>query len=246
MRTNELEGSFRADPTNGVGVIATAENAKIDELVHGQLKACKHLREMKFEHWQVLLLIGERQATEENRSAECQRVHIFGGCGVGSPGLHEFGALCFGFARSFDDGHAHQAQQAPAFFVLLRRHGDGSLYELCCGFGIACFLHLSQFFLCLCLASFALGEFACLHHGRLAIEDIDRLESVFEQAYRSVKQPKKMRCDFAVRISQVVLTVRTDRHQERVQEHAGVHGNSSAKVMGKVIFNNHFRTYFRE
>eukprot|EP00053_Salpingoeca_punica_P020621 m.212081 g.212081 ORF g.212081 m.212081 type:complete len:414 (-) comp19507_c0_seq1:98-1339(-) len=226
---DERQCAHWANAANRVAVIAAKENAHVDELRHAQAHAVENLceRNLLDRHFAGL---AEGHVTQQDGRAEREGVHVLGRNAVDLARLDEVRALSLGLTGSRDERNAHQLEQLLALLVVLRQNLDEAARELLHIFGGALLVGRAEAFLSRLAALLALGELAGLERGRLAIEDVQRLDAVVDHADCAEEEAREMARGLALLVHQI-RALAADSNEKLVNAHRGINGNLPAKVV---------------
>lgn len=139
---NELVGLHLPDAADRVAVIATAQNAHVNELgvrgslhthlVLSQLHILQQSVQIHFENAALILLravLALREVTQQERRAEGETVHVLARHAPHDLLLHQLRTLRFGLTGRVDDGNAHQLKELLAVILAVigerKRHDVG-------------------------------------------------------------------------------------------------------------------------
>ncbi len=147
MLPDELQRALRADAFDGFEVVASQEDAQVDELRHVHFETLQRPFEVNLGNGRLARL-GEGEVAVEDGRAERERVHVLRPRCVDFATARELSALRFSFGRCLgknedsmrwrtmewggkegretydDEGDAHEAEEFPTLFVMLARYLD--------------------------------------------------------------------------------------------------------------------------
>mmetsp|Transcript_49140 Transcript_49140/g.92132 ORF Transcript_49140/g.92132 Transcript_49140/m.92132 type:complete len:219 (-) Transcript_49140:191-847(-) len=218
MLQQELDGRARTNTLHGVAVITAAQNAEVDELIHGDVQLFEHQGQIHLQNSFLLRLCGH-EIPDQDLCAEGQAVRILCGSREDLPVSAESCASRLRLAGRINHRNAHETQELFGFLVLLL--GDlhsrlGALEDLLGISSLHCSLEVG-------LRLLALGapllELQQLHLWRLAVEDVHGLDATLHQPDRAGQHANDVRCDLALFVGQVVVRSRSvfsDHDQELV------------------------------
>mmetsp|Transcript_129337 Transcript_129337/g.374545 ORF Transcript_129337/g.374545 Transcript_129337/m.374545 type:complete len:262 (-) Transcript_129337:46-831(-) len=232
MLDQHLDRRRRAYALQGVTIVATRQDAEVDELIHGDVQ----LLEGPIERHLVncfLLRLRSHQVPDQDLGSEGQAISILGCCGIHLAVPAERCARGFGFAGGVDNRDAHEPQQGLRLLVLLLRNPHGLLRALQHLLGVAGFDRRLKGRRRLVALLPSRMELAQLQLRWLTIEHVDRLDAILHQADRARQHSEEVRCHLSVIVGQVAVHSRlvlADHDHELVQTHARVDGKQAAGV----------------
>ena len=92
VRLDEFERGLRSDAANRAGIVAPAQDAQVDKLIHVHLETGQNGGQVDLDDG-LLARRRARQVAQQARSAERQRVHILRRNAVHEVALHKLSAL---------------------------------------------------------------------------------------------------------------------------------------------------------
>ena len=225
---DELERRLGPDASDGIAIIATEEDAQIDELImrnvqSGQCLGIVQLLDVR------LLGGGEGHLADLDGSAEGQTIHILRAGRPHGTRPGQSGRLSLGLARGVDDGHAHEAEELLAVLVLLGPRPDQTLLLLVLLFDVALLPGLLELGLGLLSLLPSFGQLPRLDVGRLAVEDVHGPDALRKEPDGPVEHALYVRRGFALGVRELhrrgARTAASHGDEELVDGHRRIDGN---------------------
>mmetsp|Transcript_42637 Transcript_42637/g.84102 ORF Transcript_42637/g.84102 Transcript_42637/m.84102 type:complete len:417 (+) Transcript_42637:974-2224(+) len=221
---HHLERRLRSDPLDRIAVVTPAENAEVNELVHGDLEVLQQNGQIDLnDRVPSNLLLTQIQVTHLHGSPEGQSVGIVRPCAIHETLLRQrcAGGLCVG--GCLHHGDAHQGEEPLDVLVVLAGDVNGPPNELFDVVLVAGLLGLLQVRLCLRTFVGSLQKLPALQLPGFAVEDVHRFDPSVEESDHPVEESCDVTGRFPLLVGQVrkVLAV-SDGDHELIQTHRGV------------------------
>mmetsp|Transcript_1943 Transcript_1943/g.6432 ORF Transcript_1943/g.6432 Transcript_1943/m.6432 type:complete len:286 (-) Transcript_1943:191-1048(-) len=203
VQREELEGGLRSDAGDVAGVVAAAEDAKVDEAAHRHVELLEQRRERHLADWPLDACagrLGVEEVLEHHWSAKGEHVHVLRRGRVRPARLCNGGAGGLGLGRREHDGHAQQPEQLLHVGVHLRRHARGGALCLAGRLGVAGGERLFERRVRLLLLLLALGQLSRLERRRGTVKHVDGLDAKLEQLDRAGQEALDVRGHLSLRV----------------------------------------------
>mmetsp|Transcript_26178 Transcript_26178/g.75588 ORF Transcript_26178/g.75588 Transcript_26178/m.75588 type:complete len:431 (-) Transcript_26178:88-1380(-) len=200
--TDELERRLGPDASDGIAIIATEEDAQINELIVRNLQPRQSLGIVQLLDVR-LLGGGEGHLADLDGGAEGQAIHILRAGRPHGPLPGQSGRLSLGLARGVDDGHAHEAKELLTVLILLRSRPHQTLLLLVLLLDVALLPCLLELGLGLLTLLPSLRQLSRLDVGRLPVEHVHGSDPLRQEADGPVEHALYVRGGFALGVREL-------------------------------------------